>query len=300
MKKSREEKEEEVIEDFNRELDLSDNRVRKRLLVESSRQSVFVTEEGKRFLRELAAGEPKTEQKRCIRVWWKKRQRRILITGSIVLVVLGVTGFGVYVALGRKEKKQDHVMEGVEITINLEEISEQILHSEEGFHGIYIEDGRFKSKTYVIAGSDENLLTEEDIIDLTYEQLTLALKEIYARHGRTFYDDNIQAYFNAKTWYQPLPEGEKYSDQLLNDVERSNVLLLKETLDWIEAKNSSVVYDYSSLTIDDMLRYISSVNLMNENSEAITDSTIRALFYDFLESGYITKGKWNLKQMGAI
>jgi len=299
MKKSRADKEEDMISDFVKELDLSDDRVRKRVVIESTRQAVFKTPEGQSFLKKLAdttVTSDKLDLGSTRRIRFK---RRILCAGSVVLIVLGGTGITIGLSMSQNGKAEEKIADSIKTSIYVEEVPEKQSNKKEPVKEKNIYDGRFQSKSYVIADSDTEFITERELEDLTYEQMSLALKEIYARHGRTFYDVNIQAYFDAKTWYHPLPEGENYSDRLLNDIERTNIRVLKECLDLME-ENSSAIFDYSSLTIEDMMQYISSVNLLDEEHGTITESSVRAIFYDFLESGYITKGKWNLQQMGAL
>lgn len=44
--------------------------------------------------------------------------------------------------------------------------------------------------------------------------------EIYARHGKTFKDRELQRYFNSFDWYKPDPS---YSDKVLNEIEKENI-----------------------------------------------------------------------------
>ena len=78
----------------------------------------------------------------------------------------------------------------------------------------------------ILPFSDTRLLTERDLQGLNANDLRLARNEIYARHGRQFRDDELQAHFNAMPWYSPiLPHG---VEPVLSDLERSNVLLIQE------------------------------------------------------------------------
>jgi hypothetical protein len=49
--------------------------------------------------------------------------------------------------------------------------------------------------------------------------------EIFARHGRTFKDRKLQAYFASLPWYRPNPA---YADSLLTPIERKNIASLVE------------------------------------------------------------------------
>ena len=73
---------------------------------------------------------------------------------------------------------------------------------------------------YVLPGSDSTYFGRADIKDLTQEEREIAEQEIYARHGRTFSDPDLQEYFAARSWYVPGTETE------LNDCEKDNLYLL--------------------------------------------------------------------------
>lgn len=78
---------------------------------------------------------------------------------------------------------------------------------------------------YILSQSASVYLTLQDIEGLTREELFYARNEIYARHGRKFLDDSIQAYFNEKSWYTPLYEAEDFDarqDSFFNDYEKKN------------------------------------------------------------------------------
>ena len=52
--------------------------------------------------------------------------------------------------------------------------------------------------------------------------------EIYARHGRKFNDETLQNYFNGCSWYIPTIEPENFTEDMLSQVERDNVDLIKK------------------------------------------------------------------------
>lgn len=57
--------------------------------------------------------------------------------------------------------------------------------------------------TYVLQGSNNTYMCYSDIANMTEEELTVAEQEIHARHGKKFSDADLQAYFEARTWYTP-------------------------------------------------------------------------------------------------
>lgn len=82
--------------------------------------------------------------------------------------------------------------------------------------------------SYVIEGSDTRYLTKEDIAGLSKDQLRYARNEIYARHGRRFKDQELQQYFDSKSWYQGTIDPDSFNESVLNDCERDNIDLIKK------------------------------------------------------------------------
>ena len=80
---------------------------------------------------------------------------------------------------------------------------------------------------YVIPDSHTRLVSASELYGLTKEELRIARNEIYARHGRMFKDESLQAYFNSKSWYVPIYSPDEFPTSLLNDIERKNVETIK-------------------------------------------------------------------------
>ena len=80
---------------------------------------------------------------------------------------------------------------------------------------------------YVIPNSDSVRLSEEDIEDLTLQELNYAKNEIYARHGRKFDSKELRDYFNSKSWYNGTIDPADFTDSMLSKVELDNVKLIK-------------------------------------------------------------------------
>ena len=84
---------------------------------------------------------------------------------------------------------------------------------------------------YVIPDSTSRYLTEADLEGLTKEQLLHARNEIYARHGRLFQSDELQAYFNGKSWYHGTiapSEFDANASRYFNDYEAKNSVFILE------------------------------------------------------------------------
>lgn len=81
---------------------------------------------------------------------------------------------------------------------------------------------------YIIPGSESRYLTSEDISSLTIQQINYAKNEIYARHGRKFKSNELQTYFNSKSWYNGTIEPAAFTETVLNDYEKKNAELLSK------------------------------------------------------------------------
>jgi len=68
-------------------------------------------------------------------------------------------------------------------------------------------------------------LTKEDLRGKSKGMLRLMRNEIFARYGRPFSSEDLHQYFTKKSWYKVNPD---YSDEVLNEIDRQNILLLKE------------------------------------------------------------------------
>lgn len=85
---------------------------------------------------------------------------------------------------------------------------------------------------YIIADSNSKILTSSDVAGLSAKELNYAKNEIYARHGRKFSSNELQTYFESKSWYEgkyePSVFDSKYSESVLTDIEKKNSDFLRE------------------------------------------------------------------------
>ena len=73
----------------------------------------------------------------------------------------------------------------------------------------------------VVGGS---LLSASDLAGMTAEQLRILRNTVPARHGRTFKDNDLRAYFQSRAWYKPSGD---YDDDQLTTNDKANADLLK-------------------------------------------------------------------------
>lgn len=97
---------------------------------------------------------------------------------------------------------------------------------------VYLEPTQSQAQMFVndfiIYDSDRRYLTSADLGRLNQEQLRLARNEIYARKGRRFKDQNLQAYFNSKPWYHGTIAPESFTENMFNDYERANAYFIAD------------------------------------------------------------------------
>lgn len=79
---------------------------------------------------------------------------------------------------------------------------------------------------YILQGSSEHRLTEEEIGTLSRYELFLAAQEIYAENGKKFGDVFLYGYFWKKPWYEPYKG--VFDENNLTEIQRYNIDLLAE------------------------------------------------------------------------
>ena len=71
----------------------------------------------------------------------------------------------------------------------------------------------------------ERPLLSSDLEGFSKPALRIWRNAVYARHGRTFKSEDLQALFNEYIWYKP---DENYSDEKLTDIDKANIKLIQE------------------------------------------------------------------------
>lgn len=80
---------------------------------------------------------------------------------------------------------------------------------------------------YVFPDSDTSYITIADFDNTNAaSDCKIGRNEIYARHGRRFDDEQLQAYFDQCSWYLGTIEPQDFSDDVLNEVERENLQMI--------------------------------------------------------------------------
>ncbi|HIR93848.1 MAG TPA: YARHG domain-containing protein [Candidatus Egerieimonas intestinavium] len=83
------------------------------------------------------------------------------------------------------------------------------------------------SGDYIFPDSNSRYLSYEEVAAKGQQELVYARNEIFARHGRKFKSEDLQAYFNSKSWYTPIYEADEFTtelqNRLFNSYEKENI-----------------------------------------------------------------------------
>lgn len=114
------------------------------------------------------------------------------------------------------------------VTANIDAYNHQDNIDESAVPEPLAEEVQAADEGYVLPNSDKELLTEADLEGLSAEQCQIARNEIYARHGRMFKDETIQAYFNSCDWYEGTIAPDDFDEANLTETEIANKDLIVE------------------------------------------------------------------------
>lgn len=160
--------------------------------------------------------------------------KTILLCGIVIAAILGgIAGLMFWDSL-QKESKKEAVEEEIVKEDKKEQTADQDQEEEkaqEQTEPIENKDPE-KENEYILPESASRLLTSEDIENLSIQELSYARNEIYARYGRKFKSQELQNYFNSKSWYRGIYDPEdfdqNYNDVVLNEIEKKNADFLRE------------------------------------------------------------------------
>lgn len=154
----------------------------------------------------------------------------IVALGIAIICVAGFIGTIFFTTSSSKKvvnpptQEKNEVVEQEPITEDNEEIMVEAFQVVKGGKATTVKgnsEGENDSE-YVFADSDVRLLTEEDLEGLTKEELSHARNEIYARHGRIYQSEELNEYFESKSWYNPIYTADEFSDDMLTEYEKEN------------------------------------------------------------------------------
>ena len=79
-----------------------------------------------------------------------------------------------------------------------------------------------------ILPTDTQLISAQQLEGMDREQTYMVINEIYARHGKIFITDSIQAYFEGKSWYTPYSVDSNDIVPLFTEIENRNLAVVVE------------------------------------------------------------------------
>ena len=79
---------------------------------------------------------------------------------------------------------------------------------------------------YIFYDSDARYLSDRELYLLSPYEARLAINEIAARHGRIFKDEELNSYFNSKSWYHGTLDASNFDDSVFNNFEHVNTYRL--------------------------------------------------------------------------
>ena len=177
----------------------------------------------------------------------KKRKRTFLpaaVTLALILIAAGGTAVWIVtddhhtleeVQAQYQETKDSLAEEDITIVKNAQDAQENSVSEEEETDAQEAEkentsiSGRDE---YILPESNSRYLTDSDIEGMSLREINYAKNEIYARHGRKFTSEELQTYFDSKSWYtgkyDPADFDENYSSSTLNNYEKKNAEFLSD------------------------------------------------------------------------
>ena len=85
-----------------------------------------------------------------------------------------------------------------------------------------------ENSEYILPESDTRYVDQDEIDQLTKNEVRLAINEIYARHGRKFDSKELQNYFGSKSWYNGTVNAADFKETVFNEYEKKNAEFLKQ------------------------------------------------------------------------
>ena len=111
------------------------------------------------------------------------------------------------------------------------------------------------SADFIIPDSSTRILTDDEVNTLDQNTARYAFNEIYARRGRKFNDQELQNYFNGKSWYVGTIEPDNFDESSLTAIEKENTKKLEIR------KSGRMVTSNASLPEAKYLPYLKDENI---------------------------------------
>lgn len=101
----------------------------------------------------------------------------------------------------------------------------------------YIQDmSGIDRSQYVLEWSSESYVEFSQLDGMSYDIARLAVNEIYARHGRRFQDEHLQAYFDSKPWYYGGIAPDQFNEGVLSEMEKGNIQTIRQYMEEVKGQ----------------------------------------------------------------
>lgn len=101
----------------------------------------------------------------------------------------------------------------------------------------YIQDiSGIDRSQYVMEWSSVSYVEFGQLEGMTYDIARLAVNEIYARHGRMFQDEHLQAYFDSKPWYYGSIAPDQFDEGMLSELEKGNIQTIRQYMEQVKGQ----------------------------------------------------------------
>lgn len=145
---------------------------------------------------------------------------------------------------------------------------------------------------YVLPGSDSRYIDVNEINHMSKGELRFARNEIFARHGRQFKSEDLKQYFSSKSWYHGNLSQEQFDESVLNELEKTNLDLIK-SMENSDSQSSSLEYLTGSLQQlgeADIINTLYTLDSGNTNMEIGEYSGTGETYINFLQGDKLIWG----------
>lgn len=159
-----------------------------------------------------------------------------IVFAVLICMLIGLTA---WLSLGTGSKSSSEITSSEEVAMGDEtgyDSVEVIVNESRVIEGNVELDMQEESDTatddeYIFPDADSEYLTASEVARLSDDELRLARNEFYARHGRIFDSEDLQDYFESKSWYVPIYTAEEMDEMglsIFNEYEIANIELIVE------------------------------------------------------------------------
>lgn len=152
-----------------------------------------------------------------------------ILTGCFGIFVLVIVVIWIFSKLlGHKDYSDNYYYNTGSSSTSYEETSDYY-DDYEAYDDYYEEDYYdYGEDFYYVPYSSESYIDRIDVHHLSSEELTIAINEIYARHGCIMPESWLQEHFDKQIWYTPTIARDDFDYNSLNQYEKENIRRMVE------------------------------------------------------------------------